>query len=141
MDIKRAPRLEDRKVKIIIPLIPITKKNHQQIIQVHGRPCVIPSKQYRQYEKDCLMLIGYHGEAINVPCNIKAVFYMPTRRRCDLVNLQEAILDILVRAGVIEDDNYRVVTSMNGSEVRYDKENPRTEIDIEEIENPAKWWE
>lgn len=65
--------------------------------------------------------------------NIKAVFYMPTRRRVDLVNLQEALLDVLVKYRVIEDDNSKIVYSMNGSYVDYDKENPRTEVEIWEI--------
>jgi two-component system response regulator (stage 0 sporulation protein A) len=37
--------------------------------------------------------------------NVQMVFYMPTRRRVDLVNLQEAALDVLVRGEVLADDN------------------------------------
>ena len=51
----------------------------------------------------------------------------------DLVNLQEATLDVLVKYGVILDDNSNIVASMDGSRVLYDKNNPRTEIDIEPI--------
>ena len=37
-----------------IPLKPVTKKNSSQIItnKATGRPMVIPSKAYRQYEQD-----------------------------------------------------------------------------------------
>lgn len=62
--------------------------------------------------------------------NVQCVFYMPTRRRCDLVNLLESVCDILVRAGVLADDNCRVVAAHDGSCVRLDRENPRVEIDI-----------
>lgn len=55
---------------------------------------------------------------------------MPTRRRVDLVNLEQALLDILVKYNVIEDDNSKIVFSMDGSYVDYDKENPRTEVFI-----------
>ena len=34
-----------------IPITPITKKNHQQIVKAGNRTIVIPSKQYREYEK------------------------------------------------------------------------------------------
>ena len=55
---------------------------------------------------------------------------MPTRRRVDLLNLLEASLDILVDAGILEDDNSSIVVSHDGSRVLYDKENPRAEITI-----------
>ncbi len=35
--------------------------------------------------------------------------------------------------GVIKDDNHKIVASVDGSRVLYDKKNPRTEIYIEEI--------
>ena len=40
-------------IAFTIPVAPVTKKNHQQIISIKGKPMVIPSKQYRQYEADC----------------------------------------------------------------------------------------
>lgn len=119
-------------MKIVIPIAPRTKKNSQQIITVKGRPMIIPSKQYKQYEKDC----GYfltHVEPFLSPCNIKCLYYMPTHRRVDLVNLQEATLDILVHYGILIDDNSNVVVSMDGSRVLYDKTFPRTEIIITDI--------
>jgi Holliday junction resolvase RusA-like endonuclease len=60
---------------------------------------------------------------------------MGTHRKCDLTNLLEAIDDVLVKAGVIEDDNYTIIASHDGSRVHYDKENPRTEIIITEVKN------
>lgn len=121
-------------MKIVIPLIPVTKKNSQQIIQVHGRPMIIPSKKYKQYERDCGPFLPAHG--INGPVNIKAVYYMPTRRRVDLCNLHEALCDVLVKHGVITDDNSLIVASMDGSRVLYDKDNPRTEVYIDPVETP-----
>lgn len=120
-------------MKIVIPGSPITKKNHQQIInnpRTH-RPMIISSKEYKGYEKYCLQIIRVPNKAISYPVNIKCLYYMATHRRCDLVNLQEATLDILVKAGVITDDNSNIVVSMDGSRVLYDKENPRAEIYIE----------
>ena len=59
---------------------------------------------------------------------------MPTRRRVDLCNLLEATCDLLVHHGVLEDDNSAVVVSHDGSRVLYDKEHPRTEVFIEEVQ-------
>ena len=48
------------------------------------------------------------------------------------MNLLQAVDDILVEAGILEDDNYCIVAGHDGSRVYYDKQNPRTEIGIEE---------
>ena len=123
-------------MKITIPIQPITKKNHSQIItnKKTGRPFLIPSKQYLQYEKDCGIFIKIPKEPINTPINMKCEYYMQTRRRVDLVNLLEATCDMLVKYKVIEDDNNKIVVSHDGSRVFYDKENPRVEITIMKAE-------
>ena len=123
-------------VKIVIPLTPISKKNHQQILtnKATGRPFIMPSKQYKQYEKDAMHFIPKGMETIDTPVNVKCLFYMPTRRRVDLTNLLEAIDDVMVNAGVLKDDHSGIVVSHDGSRVLYDKERPRTEVEIEIIE-------
>lgn len=117
-------------IKFTIPLPPITKKNHQQLVWPKGRnkPIVMPSPQYKQYEKDALYFIPKLGVPLDEPVCVMCKFYMPTRRKCDLTNLLQAIDDILVKAGILADDNYTIIKSHDGSRVYYDKENPRTEI-------------
>lgn len=121
-----------RQVKLILRGAPVTKKNSQRILRTgSGRPFIQPSAQYKRYEADCLRQIPRpFCQQIDTPVNVQCVFYMPTRRRCDLVNLLESVCDILVRAGVLADDNCRVVAAHDGSCVRLDRENPRVEIDI-----------
>ena len=123
-------------LKFTIPLPPVTKKNHQQIIvnKKTGRPMVIPSRQYKQYEKECGWFVQGKGLKIKDPVNVKCVYYMPNRRRVDLTNLMEATHDILVKYEVLEDDNSKIIRSVDGSRVLYDKENPRTEITIDKAE-------
>ena len=79
-------------IKFTIDIPPRTKKNSQQIIMCKGRPMIIPSKLYKQYEKDCAVFLP-QIETITEPVNVKAVYYMPTRRRVDLCNLHEALCD------------------------------------------------
>lgn len=109
---------------------PITKKNHSQIITnpKTGRKMLIPSKQYVAYEKETIRQIGKVNGTINYPVNMQCVYFMPTRRKVDLCNLLGATCDILVKAGVIEDDNCKIITAHDGSRVDYDKENPRVEV-------------
>jgi len=126
-------------MKIVIHLPPRTKKNSQRIFKgANGRIYVVPSKAYAAYEKEAGAYLKdisrLFKEPIREPVNLKAVFYMPTRRKVDLVNLEEALCDVLVHCNIIEDDNYKIIASMDGSRVDYDKEDPRTEIEITRVE-------
>lgn len=116
--------------------VPRSKKNHMMIARnASGRPFIMQGPTYQQYEKDCLRQItGKHKLKIEEPVNVKALYYMDTRRRIDLGNLLAATCDILVKAGVLADDNAKVVVAHDGSRVLYDKENPRVEITIEPVE-------
>lgn len=118
-------------MKFIIPLPPVTKKNSQQLIRnpKTGKIIPIPSPQYRKYEKEAGEYVP-QGLFIDFPINIKSTFYMPTRRRCDLVNLEEALCDVLVKYNVVEDDNFTIIESMDGSRVAYSKDQARTEVEI-----------
>jgi Holliday junction resolvase RusA-like endonuclease len=122
-------------VKFTIKLSPVTKKNSQQIVvnPKTKRPFIIPSSQYKQYLKDSGWFIPCPAKPIDYPVNVKAIYYMPTKRKVDLTNLHEALHDILVHYKVLTDDNSGVVYSTDGSRVKYDKENPRTEIEITKI--------
>lgn len=122
-------------MRIVINLPPVTKKNSQQILinKATGRPFVMPSQKYRLYEKACAVYMPHLKEPISEAVNVKCLYYMPTRRRVDLVNLLEATQDILVKYKVLEDDNSLIVWSVDGSRVLYDKEHSRTEIEIERI--------
>lgn len=134
-----------QKISIVIPLCPITKKNSQRIIQRYmpskGKsvPIIIPSKKYEAYEKMCGHFVKPKGIHIDYPVNVKCLYYMPTRRRVDLTNLLEATDDILVKYDVLEDDNFNIIAGHDGSRVYLDKDNPRTEIIIEAIENTSEW--
>ena len=115
-----------------IPLNPVPKKNSQRIVinTRTKRPQIIQSKQYKAFETACGVYIHWDEEPIDEPVNVQMVYYRKDRRRCDLVNLQEATLDILTKYGVLKDDNYNIVSTMDGSRVDVDKQNPRTEITI-----------
>lgn len=122
------------KLKFIIPLQPISKKNSQQIMinQKTGKPFIMPSKRFKEYEQAAAWFIP-RDMFINYPCNVKCLFFMGSRRKCDLTNMLEAIDDIMVHCGLLADDNFTVIQSHDGSRVLYDKEKPRTEVYIEPV--------
>ena len=119
-------------MKIVLLGDPRTKKNSQRLVHLGGRMIPLTSKAYSEYELACLAQITETRRllAINFPVNVKCEYYMGTRRKVDLVNLLEATCDILVEAGVLVDDNSRIVAGHDGSRVYYDKQNPRVEIEI-----------
>lgn len=130
-------------MKYTIPLEPRTKKNHLRIAG-SGRKCptckrylrqyVLQSRQHDEYKKKAIpFLKPLPGEPISTPVQVTYLFYMKTRRIVDKSGLMQAADDMLVEAGVLEDDNSRILVSHDGTRVLYDKENPRTEITITAI--------
>lgn len=131
-------------IQISIPVKPVTKKNSQQIITnpKTGRPFIIPSKQFRDFEKECkpyMLQIKNEIGQIKYPVNVQCIFYVDRKLRYDLTNLLEAIDDVLVNYGILLDDNRDILASHDGSRVYYDKFKPRIELTIEECANYAQW--
>lgn len=60
---------------------------------------------------------------------------MPDKRKRDLTNLLNAIQDILVKYGVLEDDNYNIVKSLDGSRIIYKKGEQKTIVEIGDFKN------
>lgn len=121
-------------LRFTIPLNPATKKNSMQILynQKTKRPFVSQSKKYKEYERDCGIFIKGKGLLIDYPVTVTTLFYRVTKHTVDITNLMSATHDILVKYGVLKDDSYKIVKSVDGSRVDFDKDNPRTEIIISE---------
>lgn len=128
-------------LKYMVPLVPVSKKNSQQILKgKNGRPFIMPSKKYKSYEAAAaLYLRPRPPRPIDCPVNVKCLFYMPTRRRVDKSNLEESAHDVLVYAGILADDNRDIIATTDGSMVLYDKDNPRTEIYITRVHGYEQW--
>ncbi len=123
-------------IKFIIPLQPISKKNSQQIFinRKTGNPFIMPSQKFKDYEAAAAWFIPRNVH-INQPVNVKCLFFMKNRQKCDLTNMLEAIDDVLVKCGLLADDNYTIIQSHDGSQIMHDKESPRTEVYIEFIKD------
>lgn len=118
-----------------IQLEPRTKKNAMEIHRRGNKQWIAPSARYKQYEAYACRLIPEDAKRkIDYPVNIKATYYMATKRRVDITNLHSALHDTLVTAGVIADDNYKIVVGTDGSRIKFDKDNPRTEVLIEAVD-------
>ena len=120
---------------------PASKKNGGRIVRnrATGRVAILPNKRYVDYEKRAAEALSDRDTvtALFCPVNVKAIFYRADHRRVDLVNLQEALCDVLVKYQIIGDDCRDIVYSMDGSRVFYDKDNPRTEIEITPVDGDS----
>lgn len=123
-------------LKIIIHDVCRPKKNSQQIWYNPRtrKPFIQQSKRYLTFERFCAFeLRDYYGLDIAEPVNLKVTFFVPDRRKRDIVNLLNAIQDILVKYHVLADDNYQIIKSTNGTQIVYEKGRSETVIEIEKV--------
>lgn len=123
-------------MKIVIPLQCRSKKNSQQIYinKKTNKPFVSQSEIYKEFEQNCGYFLKKNQTNISYPINLKCTFYVKDKRKRDIVNLLNAIQDILVKYKVIADDNYSIVQSVDGSRIIYEKGREETIIEINKIE-------
>lgn len=104
-----------------------SKKNSTIAMARNGRVFHFPSNKYQTWNKEAkLQLIGQE----NIPIGTSLVlnFYLPDKRKTDLTNKAESIMDTLVDSGLLADDCCQVVPSLWLNYQGVDKENPRCEI-------------
>lgn len=112
-----------------------SKKNSRRQIRCGGRTINIPSKNYEEWHRDASMqLIAQRAKKIAGEYHkVDIKLFAPDRRKGDLTNKAESIMDLLVDNGIIEDDNWFVVGGLHLFFGGVDKENPRAEVIIETI--------
>lgn len=108
-------------------------KKNSRINTRSGRS--FPSKRFSAWEAVALpelaeQFAGY--KITGYPIAVTMVFYDGDLRRHDLDNQCSSILDTLVKAGVLEDDNQKFVDTITLQYGGLDRENPRCEIFLDE---------
>lgn len=132
--------MEELLAEFVIPLDPRAKKNSHRISGC-GPRCPVCGKFKRQFVRNGASTLDFAFWAVQYlrpkpqkpiegPVHMVYRLYTETRRKVDDLNLYENLDDILVKNGILEDDNTRVIRSRDGSRVGYDKESPRAEIFI-----------
>lgn len=118
--------------RFIIPGEPVVKKNNRPIYKAGNRPFLGKSAKLVSAETAITLMLKsvYKGKVLAGELAITFIAYLGTNRRKDLSNCFEIYADALQRAGVIADDNNITMLIMHK---RYDKDNPRAEIDIVEV--------
>lgn len=122
-------------IDIVFKGRPITKKNHGQIVKWGNKRGHIQSEAYRSYEDACLWQLAGKKLHISGIVVVECKYYLPNKRSWpDLIGLLQATSDILVKAGIIDDDKW--ICSYGDSCIAgIDKDNPRVEIRIIDRKN------
>lgn len=109
---------------------PATKKNSGRIVSRNGKPIIIPSEAYKDYEDACMWQLAGKKLHISGIIVVECKYYLPNKRSWpDLIGLLQATSDILTKAKIIDDDKW--ICSYGDSCIAgIDKENPRAEIRI-----------
>lgn len=111
-----------------------SKKNSKRKIQRGHKTFMVPSKEHEEWHEDASWQLYTQKKQVGIErCSISIMFYMPDRRRADLTNKAESVMDLLVDNGILKDDSWQVVRPMT-LDAEYDKENPRVEVCITQIE-------
>lgn len=110
-----------------------SKKNSKKIVCRGAYPLVLPSSNYEKWHKLAMWEVKAQrvgrAEAIE---KVEIVIFSPDRRRFDLTNKAESIMDLLVDVGILEDDNAFVCPQVILQFGGVDKVNPRAEVSIHE---------
>ena len=113
------------------------KKNNKTMAvnKKTGKMFPMTDKATAEYIKSAILQLktqfaGY--QITQYPINVQMVFYYPTKHRKDIDNSTSTILDCMVKAGVIKDDDVQHVNELYCFFGGYDKENPRVEILLED---------
>lgn len=106
-----------------------SKKNSKIVICRGKFPNLIPSKNYTEWHKDAL--IQLKGKKKIESNRITITFFAGDNRKFDLTNKAESIMDTLVDAGLIEDDNYSIISELILRFGGVEKGQARCEIDYE----------
>lgn len=97
----------------------------------NNRPLLLPSKNYKEWHEEQSWLLKMLRPKTPIEkCEIKITIYAPDKRRADLSNKAESILDLLVDNGFLEDDNWFVVNKLTLTFGGVDSKDPRAEIEI-----------
>lgn len=107
----------------IVGRIP-SKKNSKRIMRGRGgQPFIGCSKDYAKWQKENLAQLkleyGHPNNGKRFAVTIE--FTVGDRRAFDLTNKAESIMDLMVDAGVIDDDNFNVVPSVTLKYAGYEK--------------------
>lgn len=107
-----------------------SKKNSKKIFVVNGRIVIAPSTEYAKWERQARKQLASQAQPGTKLFSGQIILkvFAPDKRKSDLTNKAESVMDLLVSCGYLEDDNWFIVSDLRLMFGGVDKENPRIEI-------------
>lgn len=117
--------------KIIISGSTPSKKNSTVSIVRNGRVLHFPGNVYKKWHSPALR----EAQAQRLPsdplfacASVEITIFAPTARAGDLTNKAESVMDLLVDAKILRDDDWHVVPELILKFGGVDRTNPRAEV-------------
>lgn len=112
-------------------------KNAKQIFvnRRTGKPFITSSNLSKEWQASAKQQLREQFEGYKIsgyPISIAMEFYFKTKRAKDLDNAATSVLDAMVAAGVIEDDNINFVDNISISFGGFDKDDPKVIIYLDD---------
>jgi Holliday junction resolvase RusA-like endonuclease len=111
-----------------------SKKNSKQIVCRGRFPILLSSPAFQAWNEEQLWLLKALKPSTPLE-DVKVDIFLtaPDKRAADLSNKVESIMDLLVEAQILKDDNWFVCGELNLKFMGVDKENPRADIVITKL--------
>ena len=126
----------------------ISKKNSPQIVYPKQKeesnkkpyPFIIPSNAYKKWHKKNVDYLNGKHYLIdwNYPIQLSIQFFRASKRSFDYNNMGQGVQDVLVDVGIVRDDSINDLVPVF-LPARIDRENPRCEITIIELDSYWKF--
>ncbi len=110
-----------------------SKKNSKRRIQRGNHVFMVPSAAHEDWHAVQIALLRHHWHKPPIAQNVERVeieFIAPDKRKADLSNKAESIMDLLVDAEILKDDSWFVVPELRLSCREVNKSAPGAKIKI-----------
>ena len=98
-------------MRITLDGLPPSKKNSKRVFKAGKKTVVLPSVKHEQWHNMNMLKLSGNIKPISHK-NVGIVFSRASKIRRDLDNMASSVLDLLVDAGVLEDDSMDYVESL-----------------------------
>lgn len=117
---------------VILGSVP-SQKNRKRIYtnRKTGKPFIASDETVKDWQKDALLQLKGKRPVQVYPISLTAVFFVRDDRRHDLDNMVAGCMDILVKAGILQDDDCKHVETLTLQFGGLEPLNPRVEIFID----------
>lgn len=120
-------------MKIVIKTSVPSQKNGKQIFinKRTGKRFITSSQNVKNWQEQALWQLKGQTPIVGYPVALTMIFKYDSKHRHDLDNSASTVLDILVKAGLLEDDNTSYVETLTLQYGGVDKDNAGVEVYVD----------